>query len=232
MTSAGGLFYDRYPTTGGEEWLMRIGPADGRPILIVPPLLEEMNRTRAFIATLMRLLASDGFGCWLPDLPGTGESERALKSCGWDDWRHAVVASSQAVAAMSGQRPLVLSIRGGALLDDAAGALQTWRFAPVEGRSLARDLVRTSMVKPDDLKSASIDLAGYRLSEALFGALGEARPPAAATLRIVRLASDRGEADLKVEGPALWRRSEPSNAPALAELLASDILSWSDRCAA
>ena len=231
MSSGGGLSYDRYPTQGGEEWLMRIGPANGRPLLTVPPLLEEMNRTRAFIVTLMRLLAADGFGCWLPDLPGTGESERVLESCGWDDWRHAVAGASQAVAALSGQLPLVLSIRGGALLDDAAGALPIWRFAPVEGSSLARDLVRASMVKPDDLKSVSIDLAGYRLSEALFAALGEAKPAAAATLRTVRLASDRGEADLKVEGPALWRRSEPSNAPELAGLLASDIQSWSDRCA-
>ena len=57
---------------------MRIGAADAPPILFVPPLFEEMNRTRALIAAIMRALAARGYGCWLPDLPGTGESLRAL----------------------------------------------------------------------------------------------------------------------------------------------------------
>jgi alpha-beta hydrolase superfamily lysophospholipase len=232
VIEAGGLFYDRYSTAGGQEWLMRIGPVEARPILIVPPLLEEMNRTRAFLATLMRLLAGRGFGCWLPDLPGTGESERALEGCEWHEWRQAVTDASRFVAGEARQKPLVASLRGGALLDEAAGDGPIWRFAPVEGSSLARDLVRASMLKPEELSSARVELAGYRLTDTLFTALSEAKPAQAERLRTVRLASDRAEAELKVEGPALWRRSEPANSPELAELLAADIARWSDQCGA
>ena len=232
MSEAGGLFFDRYLTAGNREWLMRIGPLQGRPVLFVPPLLEEMNRTRAFLATLMRLLAKRGFGCWLPDLPGTGESERALHECEWLDWRQAVSDAARFVAGEARQEPLVMSVRGGTLLDEAAGDCPIWRFAPVEGGSLARDLVRASMLKPEELKSARVELAGYHLSDTLFAALHEAKPAEAERLRTVRLASDRAEADLKVEGPALWRRSEPANSPELAELLAADIAQWSDQCGA
>ena len=76
--SAAGLAYETYQSQGGPEWMMRIGAAEAPPILFVAPLFEEMNRTRALIVATMRRLAERGFGCWLPDLPGTGESERAL----------------------------------------------------------------------------------------------------------------------------------------------------------
>src|SRR3712207_9428432 len=49
-------------------------------------LFRSMNRTRALLATVMRRLAGEGFGCWLPDLPGTGESERALEEISWTQW--------------------------------------------------------------------------------------------------------------------------------------------------
>ncbi len=230
MTAGGGLFYDRYRTGEGAEWLMRIGSAEAPPILFVPPLLEEMNRTRAFLATMMRLLAERGFGCWLPDLPGTGESLRDLESCRWEDWRRSIADAAEHVARAGGRAPVVASIRGGALLDGAIGA--AWRFAPVDGASLARDLVRASMLKPEQLEGEQVDLAGYRLPKALFEALKEAKPVHGGLLRTVRLASDRAEADLKYDGPALWRRSEPGNSPELAESLAADLASWSKTCGA
>ena len=53
------------------------------------------------------------------------------------------------------------------------------------------------------------------------------RRRAVAPLRTVRLATDRAEADAKIEGPALWRRSEPGTSAALAEALAADLDEWS-----
>lgn len=50
MSLVGGLAYEPYTTGGRKEWLMRIGPPDAAPILFLPPLFEEMNRTRALIA--------------------------------------------------------------------------------------------------------------------------------------------------------------------------------------
>jgi hypothetical protein len=87
------------------------------------------------------------------------------------------------------------------------------------------------MLKPDELKEARIELAGYRLSDTLFAELSAAKPVASDALRTVRLASDRADAALKVEGPALWRRSEPGNSPDLAVVLADDIADWGQRCA-
>jgi len=77
-----------------------------------------------------------------------------------------------------------------------------------------------------------MDLAGYPLSPALLEALRAAVPAAAPLPRTVRLESDRGDADAKLAGPALWRRSEPGTSPELAEALADDFAAWIARCAA
>ena len=226
MTGTGGLFYDRC----GAEWMVRIGPAEGKPILFLPPLFEEMNRTRAFVASLMRRLAGRGFGCWLPDLPGAGESERALETVEWSDWLEAARDAAAHVAEAAGSTPLVASVRGGALLDAAAGG-DRWRFAPVEGTSLARDLIRANLHTRDELDTEVVELAGYRISDRLLAELRNAETSSGA-IRTVRLESDRADADLKVPGPALWRRSEPGTAAELADLLAADLAECRDRCAA
>ena len=195
--------------------MMRVGPA-GPAILFVPPLFEEMNRTRAFMAATMRALAAAGYGSILPDLPGTGESRRDLAAQGWEDWRQAVAELGQIAFA-------TVAIRGGCLLDDACH-LPAWRLAPVDGASLIRDLERSGMV-------AGGGSAGYDPSPEMVDALRAARPAAVATLRTIRLASDRGEADLKLDGPPLWRRSEPQTSSELSGLIASDIAEWARKCA-
>src|SRR3546814_2375974 len=48
--------------------------------------------------------------------------------------------------------------------------------------------------------------------------------------RTLRLASDPGEADRKVAGVPLWRRSEPGNDHAFAQILAEDIADWIAIC--
>ncbi len=229
MSAKSDLSYDRYPAANGEEWLMRIGAADAPAILILPPLLEELNRTRALIAAMMRGLAARGFGCWLPDFPGTGESERPLEACSWQDWQGAVASAAGHVAEASGRSIVVASLRGGCLLD-GVGAACHWRFAPAEGRSLARDLIRSSLVAPQDESGPVSLLAGYPVHEQLLAAIESAEPAAAKALRTIRLESDRGEADHKIGGPALWRRSEPGNSPEMADALASDIAAWVGEC--
>lgn len=221
--SAAPLAYER--CSGSGEWLMRIGEAEAPPILFVPPLFEEMNRTRALIAGAMRSLAAHGHGCWLADLPGAGESDRALESVAWSDWREAVGAAARHVETVSGRAPSCASIRGGALIDDAARVLCHWRFAPVAGASLARDLKRAEM-------AGGAALAGYSPAPELLAALETATPAAVAGLRVARLASDRAEADTKLEGPALWRRSEPGTSTELSALIALEIDIWVRRCGA
>lgn len=204
--------------------MMRIGAADAPPILFVPPLFEEMNRTRALLAATMRALASKHHGCWLPDLKGTGESEAPLADVRWDEWRHDVTAAARHVERESGRAPLVASLRGGALIDDLASAIGWWRLAPVAGASLARDMVRAGL--------AGVEWAGYAPAAELRGRLEDAAPVDQAPLRIARLASDAGAADVKLPGPALWRRSEPGSSGELAEAAAADIAAWYAACAA
>jgi alpha-beta hydrolase superfamily lysophospholipase len=220
--SPASLAFARFDSGGRQEWLMRIGAEDGAPLLFVPPLFEEMNRTRALLAATMRLLAAQGFGCWLPDLSGTGESERDLREVAWNDWRHDVTAAAAHVTGKAG-KPLVASLRGGVLVDDAAAARGWWRFAPVEGLALQRDMVRAGL--------AGVEWAGYAPGDALKAGLAGATMAEVSPLRTVRLATDAQAADLKVDGPALWRRSEPGTSDVLAEALAADLADWSRTCA-
>jgi hypothetical protein len=205
--------------------MMRVGDPRTPAILFIPPLLEELNRTRALIVAVMRALALEGHCGWLPDLAGTSESLLPLEETGWEDWRHDVTAAAQHVTEASGRPPLVASIRGGALLDDAAAGDCRWRFAPVPGASLARDLDRASL-------GGGAEWAGYHLAQpALRAALAAAKPAELSPLRTVRLATDAAPADAKVEGPALWRRSEPGTSADLAAALARDIGEWRRECA-
>lgn len=218
--------YEQYSGAHGPEWLLRIGDPDAAPILFIAPLFEEMNRSRALIVATMRALAAGGHCCWLPDLTGTGESLASLSAANWDDWRHDVTSAAGHVAMAHGKAPMIAAVRGGCLLDDAVTGNGHWRFAPVPGASLARDLDRASL-------GGGAEWAGYHdTTPSLRAALAEAKPGDLAQLRTVRLSTDAGAADAKVEGPALWRRSEPGNSVDLAVSLAEDIAAWRQTCAA
>lgn len=221
--SAASLAFERYKVGSREEWLMRIGRAHAPPILFIPPLFEEMNRTRALMVAVMRSVARKGHCCWLPDLSGTGESERDLAEVTWEDWRHDVTAASLHVTEKT-KKPLVASVRGGALIDDCAEGRGWWRFAPVDGPAVSRDMIRSGL-------AGGVEWAGYAPCAALKAALEVAEPAKVAPLRTVRLATDRADADAKLEGPALWRRSEPGLSAELAEAMAADLAKWSRKCA-
>jgi hypothetical protein len=116
-------------------------------------------------------------------------------------------------------------MRGGALIDDSVEAHCWWRFAPARGQALARDLDRASL-------AGGAEWAGYPASAELRRDLAAAEPAGVPKLRVVRLSTDAGEADGKIEGPALWRRSEPGTSEELAAALAADLNAWSRACAA
>ena len=204
-----------YRRSGAGDWLMTMGPDHAPAILFLPPLFEEMNRTRALLAATMRLLADRDFRSFLIDLPGTGESERELEAVRWQDWRAAVAAARDEIAP-----GVVATIRGGCLFGEGA----QWRFAPVAGASLRRDLARAAL-------TGGADHAGYPASAALLADLDAAEPGVGDAVRIVRLSSDPADADAKLDGPALWRRSEPGSSAELARAMADDLAGWVTRCA-
>lgn len=219
-----GLAFERFQVDNRDEWLMRLGRPHAPAILFVPPLFEEMNRTRALIVAAMRRLAKGGHCCWLVDLSGTGESERDLGEVTWSDWRHDVTFAAAYIAEKS-KKPLIVSLRSGALIDDGAKTRGWWRFAPTDGAAVVRDMARSGL-------AGGVEWAGYAPSDGLKTTLEAAKPAMVRMLRTVRLSTDRGEADAKIEGPALWRRSEPGNSNELADAIAADLQRWSRECVA
>jgi pimeloyl-ACP methyl ester carboxylesterase len=214
--SAGGLRYERVGVAGGAEWLTIVGDPGAPALLILPPLFEEMNRTRALLLQAMRALAADGWLCALPDLPGTGESETALEAVEWRQWRDAAIAAAASVGAVAS-----VALRGGALLDDVTRPC--WRLAPATGAALVRDLERTGLTGASG--------GGYNPSPPLIETLRTAVPATGDRVRTARLASDPAPADIRLEGSPLWRRSEPEGSASLASAMAADIGPWVRACA-
>lgn len=222
MTAAAARFLP-YRWRGGEEWMLVRGPEDGPQVVLLSPLFEEMNFTRALLAEVGRALAGRGVASWLPDLPGTGDSLAPLAGIGWDDWLEAASAIGDAVAARTGGNPLCCAFRGGALLDAAIGARARWRYAAADGASLLRHLRRTQRIAEGDGDSSSKDqavtaLAGYHLSASMQAGLASARP-----------AGDAREVVAEA-GHALWHRAEPARDDQLAEQLSADICDWAAAC--
>lgn len=200
-----------YDWPGGREAMLRFGPAEGPVVVAALPLFEEANRTRAFVVTILRMLAERGIASALPDLPGTGESLVPTAEA-------SLASMREAFAAIRGG--YTLAIRSGALLD--AGARKgRWHLSPQSGSDLLRELARLQQT------GESGDYGGNRLSPALLAELGNAEADAA---RVVRLESDAKAADHKLPGAPLWRRSEPDNDPILAAGLADDIAAWVRTC--
>lgn len=226
MTDAPAFEYTKYPTRRGDEWMMLRGPRTGLRVLLLAPILNEANQCRALVVDLARHLAKAGVASAIPDLPGTGESLRALAEVRWSDWRDAVAAAAETLR-QDGSPLIVASLRGGALLDDACGASSWWRFAEASGASLLRPLERAQRLSnaaqttPAESKTATT-LAGFHLHGELLDALRAAAPgPVAGPIRTVPFDG---------EGVPIWRRAEPTNDRALAKRLAENLVAWTSTC--
>ena len=229
MTTPAPRFW-HYDSLGIAQPIMSFGPDSGPQLLIIPPLFEELNRTRKLLSDVMRALAAKGIASHLPDLPGTGESETELVDTGWSDWRHTINDAANACNAGA-----VLAIRGGCLLDDAAASKPLMRFSPVEGKRLVRDLVRSRSLNDTDFdsdaqKAVFTDgptmLGGYQITSALACAVRDAAIAEVETVKTLRLVTEHGDADGQVAGPPLWRRAEPSGSDELTEALTAAIMDW------
>lgn len=219
---------------------MRFGPASGPVVIAALPLFEEANRTRAFVVTILRQLATRGFAGALPDLPGAGESLIETEQATLSHWIEAFSSAAEAL------RPTyetvhVISFRGGTLVDRDAVAETRWHLSPLDGAAVTRELGRVALAAakeaglpfdPATLTSpgATIEIAGNRLTRKLLAEIEHAEPVAVPPVRTVRLQTDPLTADRHVPGAPLWRRSDPDNDAALAALLADDIAGWIASC--
>ncbi|WP_448657395.1 hypothetical protein ACPVPU_07945 [Sphingomonas sp. CJ99] len=241
-----------FPWPGSREPMLRTGPDDGPLVLIAQALFEESNRTRAFLLSVMRALASHGLTCALPDLPGMGESETPVEKASYLLW---LSAFAECAYQVSPDRPVhVLTLRGGALLTGWTPAASLYQFAPVEGASLVRDLIRARQASGRDaafegemaaLMAApapetplpTVTLAGNAIPGDLLVHLAHGHALAPETedeppmpRRVARLASDPAPADVRFDAAPLWRRSEPGQDEALATALAADVADWVRQC--
>lgn len=186
-----------------------------------------MNFTRSFVVDIARELSANGVGCWIPDLPGTGESLRALPTIRLADWREAARLAGEYVATATGRTPHVVSIRGGTLLDGDIKAASWCRYAPVAGEAVIRHLDRTQLISNRKTDRQATDksrtdlVAGYALSAALRDDLRSAMVATTEPAKLIHLAGDE-------VGP--WRRAEPGRDRALAATLVAEILAWIGEC--
>jgi len=215
---------ETWPCPGGDgqtdEFAVVIDRARPFRLLIVPPLLDEMNRTRRLAVGTMRALDAHGIDSFLPDLPGTNESLQPFVSQSLHGWRTAMAQAARHFAATH-----VLALRGGALV--FPNVLPGWVVEPVMGASLLRQLLRARVIAAREAgrhedsaalleigRTEGIELAGYDFGPALIAGLDSARP------------LDEGQREIRageLGGAALWLRAEPGDDPAQAARLAAII---------
>lgn len=196
-------------------------------VLILQPLFEEANRMRRTLALMARGLDRHGGGVVMPDLPGMGEHPLGTHEVGINDIEAALETFCDALA-NQGRPVLVAGFRAACLFDSLPGASANWRFAPEPGDRLVRTLLRTEM--PEESTETHAFINGQLVSRAFLDDMARLPLPNPARLRTLRLATDRAEADRHVEASPLWRHAEPGEDPALAELLAKDMLDWAVTC--
>jgi exosortase A-associated hydrolase 2 len=108
----------------GSLFIQRFVPdpmALGGTCIIVPPFLEEMNRSRRTMALLGSSLACRGITVILPDLFGTGDSAGEFGSARWSTWLKDLRLVSHHYGGPI--PPLIVGLRAGCLL--AAGLAET-----------------------------------------------------------------------------------------------------------
>lgn len=212
------------PLPGGahaSELALAFDRGRAHRVLIAPALFDEANRMRRLCVEVMRRLDRSGIDSFLPDLPGTNESQQDLALVELEDWRMALEAAARHFGATH-----VLAVRGGALL--VPGKLPGWCYAPVKGASLLKTMLRARILASreagreesiDKLLSQGfdlgLDLAGYALSGEMLRQLSEAVAAGNTNLSVLDQET--------IGGRALWLRAEPDEDPAQADALAAVI---------
>jgi hypothetical protein len=221
--------FDQYNGSKGQEFILSFGDNNSPQIVFLAPLFEEANRMRRPLAKIMRHVSEAGFRTLLPDIPGCGESSIELADVDIEDWRTSLKAFQQNLAAPI----LVVSFRSAALFDDALDAKYVWRCAPENGKRLIRDLLRTRLTAENsaDEDGEYLVLAGNKIKKSLVAALETAEPLTQASVCVAQLETSATQADVRLPGSPLWRRSEPGEDPILQDAIANSIIEWARACA-
>ena len=91
------------------------GQTDAKPILLLPPFAEEMNRVRRFASELSKKLLTAGYTLWTVDLSCTGDSSGKFSASKVNEWQGDLLAALNYVQASENLSCDLLAIRGGSL---------------------------------------------------------------------------------------------------------------------
>ena len=188
-------------------------------LLIVPALFEEASRMRRLTVEVMRRLDLAGIDCFLPDLPGCGESLAALETQTLSGWRIAIESAARHFCATH-----VFMVRGGGLL--VPHWLPGWRYASVKGSSLLRQMLRARIIASREsgvsetqeellATGAGLELAGYRLGAEFIAEFQLSEPQPSDKLSEIP--------QELIGGGGLWLRAEPDEDRHQADSLAAII---------
>lgn len=208
------------PLPGGgetQEYTLSFDRKRPTRVVVIPALLDEANKLRHFTVEVMRRLDKAGVDSFLPDLPGTNESQQDLRDVEPEDWATAVHAATRHFAATH-----VLAIRGGGLL--LPPGLGGWHYSPVKGATLLKTLLRARVLSSreqgldesvDGLLEAGaadgLELAGYSLSGEALRQLNRLKPSEGNQIAVIEHST--------IGGAPLWLRAEPDFDPAQADAL-------------
>jgi len=183
--------------------LYRGGNASDAPLVIlVAPFAEEMNAARRAYSALARTLAGDGFASLMFDFHASGDSDGDFADVHWDTWQQDLQSIVQfARNELSFSHIQLLGLRSAALIiaellqapiANAISQLILWqpllRGSEQIDQFLRLRVAANMMLDPHNNASAAettqslrqlaeregaIDVAGYRLSQALIAALDQ-----------------------------------------------------------
>lgn len=198
------------------------GDAQRAPVLLLPPLHEEMNRSRVQLRRIGEHLQARGHSVLLGDLSGTGDSEGEFGEASLDRWRADIEALFDYLQTDHRAAPVAVALRGGALLLPARCQHWITAFPLASGAQQIRLWLRQRLYmdrfQGEDIDRAAllaqwreqgIEVAGYALSPALLTELESAE------LRV---------GDAAAGHVIEWQQPQPS--PALAQAIARGALQW------
>lgn len=164
-----------------------------RPILVLPPFAEEMNRVRHYLTRVSARLLENGFSVLNLDLSCTGDSSGKFSESTVAHWLEDIIAAARHISDDSSPLGL-LGIRGGALFLPTIMNQATLNIGKVclvepisSGGQLLNEFLRVRVAKSvfegtkETVSSLAtmlengdhLEVAGYKLSPSLYNELLE-----------------------------------------------------------
>ena len=85
-------------------------------LLIIPPIAEEMNKSRRMLVLMAKIACAAGYEVLIPDLFGTGDSQGDFADASYDSWISDLLVCTDLLQSDTSSEINILALRGGALL--------------------------------------------------------------------------------------------------------------------